>query len=425
METRHLRTGVVSIGLVTALTLTACGGDSSDDDASEAASGDASPAAAAATGGGGDLQMMIASSGDAETAAVQDAVDGWSADSGTDVEVIVAQDINQQLGQALAGGDPPDLFYVDAARFGDYAANGALYPYVSELSGADDFYPSLTDTFSYEGEAVCAPKDFSTLALVIDTELWDAAGLTDDDIPTTWDELASVAETLTTDGQAGLGVGATRDRLGAFMVQNGGWFLNDDGTEATVDTPENAEALDYVAGLLESQAMQYPEQLDAGWGGEAFGIQRAAMTIEGNWIKGAMSNDYPDIDYTVVELPEGPAGKGTLLFTQCWGIADAGDNQAAAVDLVDHLTAVDTQMAFAEAFGVMPSRMEAEDAYVEAYPEDAPFIAGAEYGQGPVSAPGFDQVLADFDAQLQQLSTADPQQLLQGVQTNAEAALTN
>lgn len=430
MSMRHPHIGAVAVTVATVLTLTACGGGEAASDGSDDPSPGSSQAAdtgteATDTGtvSGDGLQMMIASSGDAETSAVEAAVDTWSADSGIDVQVIVAQDIQQQLGQSLAGGDPPDVFYVDAARFGDYAATGALYPYVSELAAAGDFYPSLVDTFTFDGEPVCAPKDFSTLALVINNAMWEDAGLTDDDIPTTWDELATVAETLTADGHAGLGVGPTRDRLAAFMVQNGGWFLNDDGTQATVDSPENAEALEYVAGLLENESMQYPAQLDAGWGGEALGIGRAAMTIEGNWIKGAIENDYPDLDYTVVELPEGPAGKGTLLFTQCWGIAAASPNQDAAVDLVDHLTSVDAQLAFADAFGVMPSRMEAEADYVEAYPEDAPFVAGAEYGHGPVSAPGFDRVLADFDSQLAQLSTTPPEQILQGVQTNAEAAL--
>ncbi len=36
------------------------------------------------------------------------------------------------------------------------------------------------------------------------------------------------------------------------------------------------------------------------------------MTIEGNWIKGAVKNDYPDLKYKTVELPAGPKGKGTL-----------------------------------------------------------------------------------------------------------------
>ncbi len=53
-------------------------------------------------------------------------------------------------------------------------------------------------------------------------------------------------------------------------------------------------------------------ELDSGWGGEAFGTRKAAMTIEGNWIKGAAQKDYADVKYKTVELPEGPEGKGTL-----------------------------------------------------------------------------------------------------------------
>ena len=53
------------------------------------------------------------------------------------------------------------------------------------------------------------------------------------------------------------------------------------------------------------------------------------MTIEGNWIKGAMKNDYPDVKYTVAELPAGPTGKGTLPFTNCWGIAAKSKYQGA------------------------------------------------------------------------------------------------
>ena len=43
------------------------------------------------------------------------------------------------------------------------------------------------------------------------------------------------------------------------------------------------------------------------------------MTIEGNWIKGALQNDFPDVKYTVHALPAGPKGKGTLSFTNVLG----------------------------------------------------------------------------------------------------------
>lgn len=94
------------------------------------------------------------------------------------------------------------------------------------------------------------------------------------------------------------------------------------------------------------------------WGGEAFGTQKAAMTIEVNWITGSLSADYPDVNYTVVELPEGSAGKGTIHFTNGWGIAADSPNQKGAIDLVEYLTSDDVVMDFAKSFGIMPEHMK-------------------------------------------------------------------
>jgi multiple sugar transport system substrate-binding protein len=411
---RRRRTSLAALAVTSSLALAACGGGFEEDSSSEPASSGDGPV---------ELQVLIASSGDAETQAVEDAAAAWAEESGNEVEVVVANDIAQQLSQGFAGGNPPDVFYVDAGVFGDYAEAGNLYPYLDQMDDADDFYPNLVDTFTLDGEAYCAPKDFSTLALQINTESWKKAGLTDADIPTTWEELQTVADKLTTPQQAGLVLGLGRDRVGAFLVQNGGFWVDGEAGEATATEPTNVEALEYVQGLLDSGSAVLAPDVDAGWGGEAFGTQKAAMTIEGNWIRGAMNNDYPDVDYTVAELPEGPAGKGTLLFTQCWGISADSEDQEAAVSLVEAMTSPEQQLASAEAFGVMPSRESAQADYVEQFPEDAPFIAGGEYGRGPVNLPGLGPVLADLDSQLEQIATADAADILESFQKNAEAEL--
>ena len=413
-KSRRTRLGLVLAG---SLVLAACGGGGFEEDPAD---GSTAPASAE---GPVELQMLIASSGDAETSAVQEAVDGWAEETGNSVTVTVASDMNQQLAQGFAGGNPADVFYMDAGRFADYAQNGSLYAYADQISDNEDFYEPLREAFTYDGTQYCAPKDFSTLALVINTASWEAAGLTEDDVPTTWDELAAVAQTLTTGDQVGLGIGVGIDRLGAFVVQNGGWWLNEDGTEPTAATPEVEEALAYVQEQVQAGSFQMSNQLSTGWGGEAFGTERAAMTIEGNWIKGAMANDYPDVDYLVAELPEGPAGKGTLTFTQCWGIAADSDAQAQAVELVEYLTTVEQQQAFAEAFGVMPSRSSAASGYEEAFPEDAAFIAGGEYGQGPVNAPGMEPVVADLNSKLEAFGTANLPTVLSEFDTNAASVL--
>ena len=77
--------------------------------------------------------------------------------------------MDQQLGQGLASGNPPDVFYVSSNQFANYAKGGSLYPYVSQISDASDFSPALLKTFSYQGKEICLPKDTSTLGLVINT----------------------------------------------------------------------------------------------------------------------------------------------------------------------------------------------------------------------------------------------------------------
>ncbi|WP_420112476.1 extracellular solute-binding protein [Pseudactinotalea sp.] len=417
------RVAVVALMAAGALTLAACGGGSGFEDDTEPAGGNGDTGAE----GGGDtgeaLTVLIGSSGDAETQAVQAAAAAWTAETGTDVEVVAATDLAQELSQGFAAGDPPDLFYLGSDTFASYAANGSLLPYVDQLENADDFYPVLLQSFTYEDTPYCAPKDFSTLALVINTDAWEEAGLTDDDVPTTWEELASVAETLTTDDRVGLSFGPEWQRVGTFMAQAGGGLTNAEGTEATANSSENVEALEFVQQMLVDGTAAYPGDVSAGWGGEALGIGAAAMVIEGNWIIGAMTNNYPDVGYRVVELPSGPGGPGTLQFTNCWGVAADGANTGGAIDLVGFLTSGEQQMEFATAFGVMPSVQSVSGEWAEQFPDQAAFLAGADYAQGAPSADGASDVISDFNSQIQGLKDGDPQAILDSVQANLEAIL--
>ncbi|WP_109210285.1 MULTISPECIES: extracellular solute-binding protein [Microbacterium] len=415
--TRHIPRAGLAAGalLVTgALALTGCGSGFDD---SEGTGGGAADGELTSSDEG--LTILFGSSGDAETDAVTEAAQAWSEESGVEVEVKVATDQAQELSQGFAAGDPPDLFYLAPEFLAGYADNGSLVAYGDQLENKDDFYPSLVENFTYDDQFYCAPKDFSTLALIINKGLWDAAGLTDDDIPTTWDELSTVAQTLTKDGVVGLSFGWEWQRIGTFMAQAGGGLVEDG--EVIANSQENVDALTYVQEQMVAGTFAYAQDLGAGWGGEAFGKQLSAMTIEGNWITGAMTNDYPDVEYVVAELPEGPGGKGTLQFTNCWGMAADSPNQQAALDLVEYMTSADQQLAFSEAFGPMPSAQSAADQWTSANPTLAAFLAGADYAQGFPTYDGSSDAITDFNSQLQGLKDGDPQQILDTVQSNFEA----
>lgn len=419
---RHTAARALTVGALTAstaLVLAGCGQGFDDGGGGSGGAPDGE-----LTSSEDSLTVLIGSSGDAETDAVNEAVAAWSKESGVDAEVVVASDLSQQLSQGFAGGEPPDLFYLASELVAGYAGNGSLKPYGDQLANKDDFYPSLVQNFTVDGDFYCAPKDFSTLGLVINKGLWDAAGLTEADIPTTWDQLADVAAKLTKDGVVGLSFGAEYQRLGSFMAQAGGQLVSDDGTTAVADSPENLEALTYVQEQLNAGSFAYATvDLGAGWGGEAFGKQQSAMTIEGNWISGAMTNDYPDVDYIVAELPEGPAGKGTMQFTNCWGMAADSPNQKAALDLVEYLTSTEQQLAFSKAFGPMPSIQSAAEQWSADNPQYVAFLAGADYAKGVPTTDGIASVITDFNSELESLKTGDPQEMLSTTQSNIEAII--
>ena len=383
---------------------------------------------ACATGGGdssGDgqkLTILIGSSGDAETAAVQAAADAWAADNDATVDVVAADDLGQQLSQGFAGDQAPDLFYMSWDQFSNYASNRYLESYAGDLPNAGDFYPALVDTFTYEDEFVCAPKDFSTLGLIINTDKWAEAGLTDADIPTDWDSLEAAAKKLTTGDTVGLSFGLEYARLGVFMNQGGGALVADDGTTVTADSAENLAGLEYVQKLHDDGVLKWPAEIEAGWGGEALGAGKAAMVIEGPWIKG-IATDFPDTKYQAYELPAGPGGPSTFTFTNCWGIPQGSDTSAAAQSLVEFLTSDDQQLEFADAFGVIPSTEAAAATYAESYPENASFVAGAEYAVSPVNFAGSADVIADFNAQLETLAGGDAGAILASFQTELQSAL--
>lgn len=391
---------LLSVGVVAGLAACAPGGDGSAD--------------------GQSLTILIGSSGDAETAAVQEAADAWSEDSGNTVEVIAASDLTQELSQGFAGDDAPDLFYMSWDQFATYASNGYLDAYAADLPNAGQFYPALTDTFTFDGTFTCAPKDFSTLGLIVNTDLWAAAGLTEADIPTDWDSLEAAATTLTTDTTVGLAFGLEYARAGVFMNQAGGQLV--DGDTVTADSPENLAGLEYIQKLHDAGVLKWPSEIDAGWAGEALGAGKAAMVIEGPWIKG-IEGDFPDTNYAAYELPAGPAGESTFTFTNCWGIPANSDTRDAAVNLVEFLTSDDQQLVFADAFGVIPSTEAAAATYAENHPENASFVAGNDYAVAPVNFAGSATVMGDFNAQLEGLAGGDAKAILESLQTNLQAAL--
>ena len=189
----------------------------------------------------------------------------YSEQSGVAVTFEPQPDYDTTLQAALSAGDPPDFFYIDSLRLPDLAEAGALAPIPEgAITEPDDIYPSLTEAFTYDGTWYCPPKDFSTLGLVYNVDMLEAAGV---EPPTNMEELAAAAEALTTEDVVGLSFGPELARAGVFMLANGGYIVNDEVTEMTLDTEENRPACNTSPTCSLPAMPPKPADLEAGWGG--------------------------------------------------------------------------------------------------------------------------------------------------------------
>ena len=411
MKNRHLQFGIAAVSALT-VTLAACSSPSGTSPGGEQSQATETP-------NSNPVSVLIGSSGSAETNAVKEAVAAWSQQSGIPAEVKVASNLTQQATQGFTGGKPDDVLYVSTDALAGWAGNGSLEAYGDSLPNKADFYPKLVEAFTIDGKFYCAPKDFSTLALVINNKLWKDAGLTDNDIPKTWADLEAVAKKLTKGKAKGLVLSHEVQRLGVFMAQAGGGLVTDG--KATANSPQNIEGLTFVKKMLNDGVAAFNSDAGAGWGGEALGKNLAGMVVEGNWITGA-KKDYKDLDYTVAALPTGTQA-GTLQYTNCWGIAADADNKAGAKSLVEFLTTTQQQLAFAKAFGVMPSVQSAADGFKQDNPGMEPFIDGAGYAQNLPAQEGVSAILSDLNSKLAKLKGGDPKAILDGVQADLQAAV--
>jgi multiple sugar transport system substrate-binding protein len=375
------------------------------------------------------LQVAGWSSSDAENSRLQQVIDDFNA-SRADIQANLNffPDYDTSLQTRLAGGSPPDVFYVDSFRLPDLVEANAIEPAEGRLENVDDFYPSLREAFTYDGTFYCPPKDFSTLALQYNIDMFDAAGVDHPDENWTWDDLEAAAAELTNadEGVYGLALPADFARWIAFLYQAGGEVANEEFTEMQLDSDAAREAIEFYVGLVEQGYAQQPSELDSGWPGEAFGRGRAAMVVEGNWMVPFLADNHPDINYGIAPLPAGTE-EATMAFTVCYAVA-AGipdERKEAAFELVNYLTGPDGMKAWTDLGLAMPTRESLRDQWLDQFPHLEPFLQGAEVAHPWQFVPGFQDVFDTINSGLQQafVGMMLPEQVLQDAQQVGEEVL--
>jgi multiple sugar transport system substrate-binding protein len=300
----------------------------------------------------------------------------------------------------FAARKPPDVFYVDSNVFLDWVTQGLLEPLDSYAAkskfSSKPFYPSLLNGFKYKGKIYGYPKDWSPLAMEVNTALAAKAGVVPSKIKT-WKDLTAAAKKL----QPVMGSGAkpiclnsTWDRALAFVYQNGGSFLNASKTKSTINSPAAKAAMDFYVGLIKQGLADIPSKLSVGWCGEALGKQKAAIIFEGNWLFPFMQSTFPDVKFSTQQMLM-QKQHGNLAFTVSYSMAKDAQNKDAAWQLIRYLTGRPGMKTWTSKGLALPSRKD-----VPPVAGRAAFLADASAAHPWQFAPKFSQVIDSANNEL-------------------------
>ena len=168
-------------------------------------------------------------------------------------QVVPWGDYWTKLQTAVAGGEAYDTFWMNGPSFPVYAGKGVLMDLqpMIDADGVDmTKYPeSLVNLYSYDGSAYGLPKDFDTIGLFYNKDLFDKAGVAYPDATWTWDNLTEAAKKLTDPAEGVWGFASTledQSNYWNFIYQNGGQVISEDGSKVLLDDPADCEALQYA-----------------------------------------------------------------------------------------------------------------------------------------------------------------------------------
>ncbi|MDR2631631.1 MAG: extracellular solute-binding protein [Spirochaetaceae bacterium] len=202
-----------------------------------------------------------------------------------------------RLPVAVASGTGPDLMHFHLAYYTQFIP-GLAEPFPVDLTNAILSDYNGVEPFMYEGKLYTIPVGNMTGTMFYNKALWAQAGLTDKDIPKTWDELRVVAKKLTKTDNSG------RNTVNGFELPDG-WFLlalnyqkgynvfAEDGKHTRLNNPGAIEAAKMV------QDWVSVDKISAAGSGapqERFGNQQSALmygwTWIGAWLEGNVGNRF-------------------------------------------------------------------------------------------------------------------------------------
>jgi len=365
---------ILSLLLVAAFALSACGGGATEAPAQPAATD--APAATEAPAEKVTVTWWHITTDEGQAAVWQSLADSYMAEHpNVTIEITILENeaFKTKMTTVIQSGEPPDIFQSwGGGVMNEYVAAGMMKDITADLDadgGAwrDTFSQGALGVYSLDGKNYGVPWDMGMVGFWYNKDLFAQAGI--DAPPATWDELLEDVTALKAAGITPIALGEGDKWPGHF------WFgylatriCGKAGFEPAALRTGSFTAPCFVeAGnkILELNAL---EPFQDGYLGAVYGDQstvmgngQAAMELMGQWAPGAQTGNSADgkglgdkLGFFAFPAVDGGAGAGTDAFGGGNGFGIGKNASPEAVDFVKWLTSAEAQVACAEAGFCIP-----------------------------------------------------------------------
>jgi trehalose/maltose transport system substrate-binding protein len=332
---------------------------------------------------------------------------------------------NQFIQRQEARADDCDLFGADVIWTAEFAQQKWLYdltPYIETRQ--DDFIPSTLETVNYDGKFWGVPKDTNAGFLYYRSDQVDQA-------PESW-------QAVYEDAQSKDGIiyqGASYEGLTVNFLElsfsAGGSVLNEEGTEVTINSPENLQALEFMVGGVQDGAApravvtyMEPESERAFVSGRATYMRNWPYVYAIGQMEGSKVKD----KFEVVPYPPFEGGEAAgILGGLNLVISAYAANPGGALAFIDFVTNEESMNRAASQFALPPAvESSYEDPQVqEALPFAAELRQAVEQAKPRPVSPVYTQIsqaiYENVNAAL--AGEVQPQEALENAQRDMEQAL--
>jgi len=311
---------------------------------------------------------------------IQENVDKFNAAHEGEIEVVIEQipwdTYWTKLDASLETSEAPDVFWMNV-YLPKYVEAGVVEPLDAYIDGESfdlsGYSQGRINAFVYEGAHYALPKGLDTVAVALNTALFEKYGVALPEEGWTWDDMRAIADELKAAIAAGGGAEYpivmeldSQPSWMNFLYQNGGSYISADGRTVGTNSAESKDAIQQVVDLMANGQMAPYAVLSETKGTDLFVSGQAGIVFIGSWKASVLEECTlaQDGSITLIQMPAMAKSNASVMGGLGYVMSSQCKNKEAAWELIKFITSEEALAYEAEKSIDIPAYLSAQSSYV-------------------------------------------------------------